>query len=538
MTPTWHAHRPLVQALSGNGLFSAWLAGDLPAAPESWQTLLNQEGCSSADETAPFFADDQASGFGSQWYQELAADMPSSADGQLLQKNLAQLRSGNAQVLVTGQQPGALGGPLYTLFKIATTVAAADRLTQAGQPTVPVFWSGDDDDDLVEAMAPQGWDASSGRLFRNDAGVSAFAGRQAGRPCVGELSAARWSQESNRWLDAWKRSESDGPGDPTLGTDLAAIWSTACADNWSWSRLNRRFLLRVFQGTGLLIVSGDDPRLHQAGEAFYQQVISLLPDLMAAATGRGQELIQAGFPLPVSERSVHRHLFVRENSERYVLENITPTVDPARLRPGVLLRSLLQDWLFRPAAVVVGPGELAYLHQLVPLYKILGIPRSPLLPRLFGTIMPKGMSPEILSTSDQSHPEMDPELLVEKATRVSENVVREILEKELGVPDERAEKMAKGRSRRWRKSLQAMFRGELENQARQVPQRQPAWVFPSPGRQERTLSFLTSAAQWGHPLITAVLDSAADHLEQGNQNNWQDYVIQVDDPAKSQIQSE
>ena len=27
-------------------------------------------------------------------------------------------------------------------------------------------------------------------------------------------------------------------------------------------------------------------------------------------------------------------------------------------------RSLVQDWLFRPAAVVVGPGELAYLKQL------------------------------------------------------------------------------------------------------------------------------------------------------------------------------
>ena len=48
--------------------------------------------------------------------------------------------------------------------------------------------------------------------------------------------------------------------------------------------------------------------------------------------------------------------------------------EASELRPGVVARSLVQDWLFRPAGVVAGPGEVAYLKQLRPVYEAFALP--------------------------------------------------------------------------------------------------------------------------------------------------------------------
>src|SRR5512134_2646568 len=69
--------------------------------------------------------------------------------------NLALLAAG-APAVVTGQQAGLLGGPLFTLFKTITAIRAARELTaRHGRPFVPVFWSETEDHDLGEVN--QAW---------------------------------------------------------------------------------------------------------------------------------------------------------------------------------------------------------------------------------------------------------------------------------------------------------------------------------------------------------------------------------------------
>ena len=59
--------------------------------------------------------------------------------GEEVFANIAAVRRG-ANAVVTGQQVTLLGGPLYTLFKAATTVRKAHDATAAGHPHVPIFW--------------------------------------------------------------------------------------------------------------------------------------------------------------------------------------------------------------------------------------------------------------------------------------------------------------------------------------------------------------------------------------------------------------
>ncbi|MDT8342707.1 MAG: bacillithiol biosynthesis BshC, partial [Longimicrobiales bacterium] len=64
---------------------------------------------------------------------DLDADMPDAESRRAAAVNIALLREGRARVVVTGQQPGFLGGPLYTLYKAAAAVAYAAARTAAGR---------------------------------------------------------------------------------------------------------------------------------------------------------------------------------------------------------------------------------------------------------------------------------------------------------------------------------------------------------------------------------------------------------------------
>src|SRR5207249_9935519 len=64
---------------------------------------------------------------------------------------LERLARGAAVCAVSGQQPAPLGGPLYSLHKIATTVGLCAAVeARTGVPCVPLFWMHGEDSDFAE----------------------------------------------------------------------------------------------------------------------------------------------------------------------------------------------------------------------------------------------------------------------------------------------------------------------------------------------------------------------------------------------------
>ena len=75
----------------------------------------------------------------------LTEQNPSPASAAALQT----LNKG-AGAVVTGQQVGLFGGPLFTPFKAATALARSRQATAAGHPHAAIFWLASEDHDFAE----------------------------------------------------------------------------------------------------------------------------------------------------------------------------------------------------------------------------------------------------------------------------------------------------------------------------------------------------------------------------------------------------
>lgn len=494
--------------LAGAGAGGEGFARRLAAAADGVAAAIATDGPASA---APLFA----SADGAAWRD--AAVAAGDADPGLL----AGLAAGRTGVVVTGQQPGFLGGPLLTLHKVATAIAIAQMRSDQGRPTVAAFWCGDDDEDLIEALAPVG--------FLPQGGMVTAAGREAARAgrlprrMVGPTRAREWCAPGARLLAA--AAQPGAPG--SLAADLAALWEAALAADWDWSRLNVAALRRIFAGHPLLVVRGNDPLLHGAAGPFYARLDPLRERCRELAGARGRELAAAGEPVPVNERSLRRHLFRAQDGRRLAVAPGEPAGEPRHLRPGVMLRSAVQDWLLSPVAVVVGPGEMAYLEQLEAVHATLGVPRAPLAPRLFGWVLRPGDEAPAVAAG-RGAPVLDAAgaaRLAAEAAAAAERDLAARLGRALGLPADRAQALARGRARRWQRSVAAMAAAEARRHVAARDGDRPAWLWPEGYRQERRLAAAAAAAILGDGLAPALVGAARAHLEGGACGRWHEYIV-------------
>jgi len=406
-------------------------------------------------------------------------------------------------------------------------VVLAELRTAAGRPTVPVFWSGDDDDDLREALQPVIWDPGLQVLLRHDDHGRRDLGSDR---MVGALPAAEIAAGEGRWL----ASVADRSA---LAADLARLWHQAIAAGESWGRLQRRALLRFFAGHGLLVVHGSDPLLHAAAAPFYQELWQQREKLREAARAGGRRLKAAGHGAAVTEPSIQRFLHLGRDGRRQPLaaDHRGQLPAAAELRPGVVARSLVQDWLFRPAGVVAGPGEVAYLKQLAPVYEAFDLPRSPLLPRLFAQLGPAGhgaFRTWALGVAGREQPEADQQLgdAVARVAAMARGELIAMLRTEGGVGAERAETVADQVQRRWSRHLESVVRREQRRRRDDPGAGQAAWLRPDTRRQERTLAAFAAAALWGDEFSEALAHAGRRHYDAGLDGDWREFLLTVPEP--------
>jgi bacillithiol synthase len=307
----------------------------------------------------------------------LAEQNPSAAAAPALQA----LRAG-AGTILTGQQVGIFGGPLYTPFKAATALARARQATAAGHPHVAIFWLATEDHDFAEINHVTFPSRKELRklVYQNAPAVPVRVGGVALDESIEPLIEQAWellgsSDAMDALVEAYK------PG-KTLGQAFA------------------EFYRKAFAAQGLLVLDAAGSEIHRLGAPVLRAAIERADELHAALVERNKALEAAGYHAQVAVTAESSLLFLidartgarlslkkipaasgepndlwQAGRERYTTADLLGVLaaEPQRISPSALLRPVFQDYLLGTSLIIGGPAEVAYFAQSAVLYqRILG----------------------------------------------------------------------------------------------------------------------------------------------------------------------
>lgn len=301
--------------------------------------------------------------------------------GHPIAEELAALLADPATlVVVTGQQPGLLGGPLYTLSKAVAAMRWADRLTREGRPAVALFWVATEDHDFAEisrAAMPGPGGLETWTLGEDDQALTPVGPR----PLGGSVEVV---------LDAWRSQQ--GSENHLRWVDRVATW---CRPEASFGESFCALMTGILGGRCPLLVDAMLPELKQAQRAGLERMVDQRVAVEAALAGADEKIEERGFSLQVRpQRGMSPLFLLHEGRRRRIewrgdggyslrgLEGFEDTVDslldiiasePGRISPGVLARPAFQDLALGTYLQILGPGELAYMAQVAPVYRQLEI---------------------------------------------------------------------------------------------------------------------------------------------------------------------
>jgi bacillithiol biosynthesis cysteine-adding enzyme BshC len=306
---------------------------------------------------------------------------------------------GGAGVVVTGQQVGLFGGPLFTPFKAATALARARQATACGSPHAAIFWLAAEDHDFAEidhVVFPARRELR--KLVYSPAAEAADAARPVGGIMLDDSISALVDQARELLGDS----------------EAMDVLAAAYRPGRTFAQAFREFYSRAFAGQGLLVLDASGRAAHRMGAPVLRAAIQRADELHQALLDRNRELESAGYHAQVAVTPQSSLLFLidEESGARLALKRQPPSAaepdglwqagrqsystrdllaildaEPERISPSALLRPVFQDFLLSTSTIVGGPAEIAYFAQSAVLYeRILGRV-TPAMPRLSATLV-------------------------------------------------------------------------------------------------------------------------------------------------------
>jgi len=319
---------------------------------------------------------------------------------QKTKNNIDSLKEKNTLVVVTGQQLGILGGPLYTFYKIITAIKLAEHLKERydAYNFVPVFWLEGDDHDFEEVRSI-GILNESNELTKISYDDELLDDET--RSSVGYLNI---NDTISSFFDNLDKNLRDTEFKPDFLKKLKEIYSSGKSFKQSFKEL----IFWFFDKYGLIIFDPQDiiiknllkpvfkkeindfrqhtEKLVQVSatlEELYHAQVKVRPVNLFYSTEDGRFLIEP----------VENEFRLRRKRKKFTQEEIIDEVNnrPENFSPNVLLRPICQDYLLPTAFYIGGPGEISYFAQITPLYDFYKLNQPIIYPRASATIFEKNL---------------------------------------------------------------------------------------------------------------------------------------------------
>jgi bacillithiol synthase len=309
---------------------------------------------------------------------------------------LARLTDPAAVTVVTGQQAGVFGGPLFTLLKALTALQLARRTERdLGVPATAVFWVDAEDHDWEEVRSCTVLDAEFQPRTVTLADLDG----------AGERPVARLTLDAHveQTITELAASLSQTEFTAQVLDDIRAAWQPGVG----MARAFAIWIEQLLGPHGLIVFESADPAAKPlVADVFAKELSSPGRTAMLAAEA-GDALTARGHAPQVIPQSDSVSLFrldggrrpIKRQGDQLLIGDTTFASEglareaaerPDGFSPNVLLRPIVQDTLFPTICYVAGPSELAYLGQLRGVYAQFGVAMPLMFPRSTATLLDSG----------------------------------------------------------------------------------------------------------------------------------------------------
>jgi bacillithiol biosynthesis cysteine-adding enzyme BshC len=506
---------------------SRYFAGN-PAQPSAWADAIRRRHAHTADPAARA--------------RVLAAQQERRGAPRASRDAAAQLADASTVVIITGQQAGLFGGPLFTLLKAVTAMKLAARIAREHKvPVVPVFWIDAEDHDWPEV---NGCTVLDEDLAARSIKLPDLAG--AGHLPIGRLT---FDAQVHHALEALKATLPQ----TEFTASLVQALSEAYRPGLTMAEAFGRWIETVLGPYGLVVYDSSDPAAKPLASRVFTHELSHPGRTAELASNAGRDLIAAGYHAQVTPHEGAVSLFylnggresIRATGDRASIGDrdvpLSQLLDdaaraPQHFSPNVLLRPIVQDTIFPTICYVAGPNELAYLGQLRDVYAHFDVPMPLMYQRATATIadsatvrfltkydLPlQSLQPQGEAVLNQLLQDQLPPTVEESLTNVGNEIEQRMAALSAAVPqiDPTLEGTVKSTLGRMQHDLRTLHNKVIQAAKRRDEtlrrqfQRAQSLTFPNGHPQEREVGFVWFSNRYGPALVDRLLEELP--LEMGH----------------------
>ena len=334
----------------------------------------------------------------------LSADISQLISNQYSNINKSETTEGNIKKLsdkktlaiVTGQQLGILGGPLYTFYKIITAIKLSRFLSERYNDYnfVPVFWLEGDDHDFNEVRAIKIIDEGNSLL---SIGYKEEIEEDDAKQSVGHI---KFDSSIQDFFDSLNNNLKETEFKNPLLNELKDFYS----EGKSFKEAFKDLIFKYFDEYGLIIFDPQEIEVKRLLKPIFKKEITdfrLHTEKLVHLSATLEELYHAQVKVkPVnlflnydggrhSVEPVDNEFRLRRKRKSFTCDQLLELLEnePDKFSPNVLLRPICQDFLLPTAFYIGGPSEISYFAQIKPLYEFYDIVQPIIYPRSSATIL-------------------------------------------------------------------------------------------------------------------------------------------------------
>ncbi|WP_026674384.1 bacillithiol biosynthesis cysteine-adding enzyme BshC [Alkalihalobacterium bogoriense] len=308
-------------------------------------------------------------------------------------KQIEKLKDERSVLIVGGQQPGLLMGPLFTYYKALTVVQLAKQQEkELGVPVIPLFWVAGEDHDFDEINHIYVEEKKTLMKF-------SLSHHHDKKTSLSDLNLEK--ERAHTWVRDVFLHLHETEHTKAIFSVIESCLHKATTYTDFFSEL----ISWVFREEGLLLLDSGAKEIRKLESSLFTELIENNDELQQRFIKQSTELEKQGYPLPVTIDKTNANLFYLENGKREKVRKedgmyrtnssifskqqflTIANNNPELLSNNVVTRPIMQEYLLPVLAFVAGPGEIAYWATLKSVFHLFSYKMPPIVPRKSVTIV-------------------------------------------------------------------------------------------------------------------------------------------------------